>query len=111
MDRTWATWPKIISKKYLSKNKLYLVAHGTVLVVGVWLAVVAFIMRDLLYCLLFVVILSVVYALTAFQLYRTTRPKEESQTRKQESRVHLTGLPAIHSGEDGIKLTIPRRFS
>jgi hypothetical protein len=108
MDRTWATSPKIINKKHLSKNRPYLVAHGALLAVGVWLAVVAFIMRDLRYCLLFVVILSVVYAQTAFQLYRSTRHKEESQTDKQESKINLTGLAAIQPGEHGITVTIPQ---
>jgi hypothetical protein len=84
-------------------------AHAVSLLVGVWLAVVAFIMRDILYCLIFVGILSVVYALTAFHLYRSTRPKEGPQTGKEESKIHLTGLATIQFGENGTKLTIVRR--
>jgi hypothetical protein len=96
--------------KYLSMNRLCLVAHGLVLVVGVWLAVAAFIMRDILHCMLFVGILSIAYSFTAFHLYRITHLEEVSPTHKQEARIHVTGLAAIQFGEDGIKLRMPRPY-
>jgi FlaA1/EpsC-like NDP-sugar epimerase len=104
-----ATNLKTISRKYLSMNRLYLLAHGLVLIVGIWLAVVAYIMRDVLYCILFVGILSVVYALTAIHLYRSTHRQKEPQAHKQEPKIKLTGLATIQLGEHGITLTIPRR--
>jgi hypothetical protein len=110
MDRVWMTSLKTISKKYHSMNRLSLVAHGVVLAVGVWLAVVAFIMRDIGHCLLFVTILSIGYSFTAFRLYRITHREEVSPTHNRESKIHLTGLAAIQFGEDGIKLTMPKRY-
>ena len=104
-----ATNLKTISRKYLSMNRLYLLAHGLVLIVGIWLAAVTFVMRDILHCILFMGILLVVYALTAIYLYRSTHRKTESQTHKQEPKIHLAGLGAIQPGEHGITLTIPKQ--
>jgi len=109
MERTWAKSLKIIDKKYLSKNRPYLVAHGAELVVGVWLAVVAFIMRDSLHFFLFIGILLIIYVLTAIDLYYNTHQQTESKTDKQESKINLTGLAAIQPGEHGIKMTIPKQ--
>jgi hypothetical protein len=69
---------------------------------------VAFIMRDILYCILFMGILLVVYALTAIHLYRRFTRQTESQTHKQAPKIHLAGLGAIQAGEHGITLTIPK---
>jgi hypothetical protein len=109
MGQAWTTLLKTRNEKSLSMNRLCMVAHGVILIVGFWLALVAFIMRDILCFLLFMAILLAVYALTAFHLHRITRGKEASPIHKQESKFHLTGFAAIHFGESGTMLTMFRR--
>jgi VIT1/CCC1 family predicted Fe2+/Mn2+ transporter len=99
---------KTIREKYLSMGRSYLVAYGLVLIIGVWLAIVAFIMRDTLHSFLFMCILLVIYVLTV-HLYYSTHQQTESKTDRREPKINRTGLAAIQTGEHGITMIVPKR--
>jgi hypothetical protein len=111
-ERTYQSWIirlKNYHKKFLLMSRICMVAHGIAFIVGVWLAIVAFLMRDILHFLLFIGVLFVLYVLTAIHLYRSTHRKSESEIHQNKSKIHLTGFAAIQFGERGNRLTLPRR--
>jgi membrane protein YdbS with pleckstrin-like domain len=102
--RAWAL--KSIWRKLLSVKKIYLVAYGVVLIIGMWLVAATYMVSDIFHGIVFMGILLVIYTLTVIHLYCKANCEKES--RKQENKIKVNGIAAIQHREDGIMLMIPK---
>jgi hypothetical protein len=100
---------RLISAKETSLGILGSIIQALILIVGFWLAVAAFLLRDLREGLFFIAILLIIYISAVVLIYRKGSRAKQPATRNSLPNAHNAWFVQKEQGEEGIKLTILKR--